>query len=41
MNNKVHSAIKIEKVIEFAERIRKAQEEVGVVLRKVQEEVKR
>jgi len=32
---------KIEKAIEFAERIKKVQEEAGVVLRKVQEDVKR
>ena len=31
---------KIEKVMKFAERIKKVQEEVGVVLRKVQEEMK-
>ena len=32
---------KVEKTTEFAERIRKIQEETGVVLRKVQEEMKR
>ena len=32
---------KVEKVIEFAERIRKVQEEARVVLKKVQEEMKR
>ena len=31
---------KVEKVMEFAERIKKVQEEVGVVLRKAQEEIK-
>ena len=32
---------KIEKVTEFAERMRKVQEEVGTALKKVQEEMKR
>ena len=32
---------KIEKAIKFAEKIKKVQEEAGVVLRKVQEDVKR
>ena len=32
---------KMEKAIEFAERIRKVQEEVGVILKKTQEEMKR
>ena len=32
---------KIEKAIKFAERIKKVQEEAGVVLRKVQEDIKR
>jgi len=32
---------KIEKAIEFAERMKKVQEKAGVVLRKVQEDVKR
>ena len=31
---------KIEKVIEFAERMKKVQKEVGVVLKKAQEEMK-
>ena len=31
---------KVEKVMKFAERIKKVQEEVGVVLRKAQEEIK-
>jgi len=32
---------KVEKVTEFVERMRKVQEEVGVALRKVQEDMKR
>ena len=32
---------KVEKATEFAERIRKVQEEVGATLRKVQEDIKR
>jgi len=32
---------KVEKAIEFVERMRRVQEEVGVVLRKVQEEMKK
>ena len=32
---------KVEKVAEFAERMRKIQEEVGAVLRRAQEEMKR
>jgi len=31
----------VEKAIEFVERMRRVQEEVGVVLRKVQEEMKK
>jgi len=31
---------KVEKVTEFAERMKKVQEKVGVVLRKAQEEIK-
>ena len=31
---------KVEKAIEFVERMRKVQEEAGVVLRKAQEEIK-
>jgi len=32
---------KVEKMTEFAKRMRKVQEEVGAALRKVQEEIKR
>ena len=32
---------KVEKVIEFAERMKRVQEEAGVALKKVQEEMKR
>ena len=32
---------KVEKVIKFVERMRKVQEEVGAILRKAQEEIKR
>jgi len=38
--NSCYNKEKVEKVIEFAERIKKVQEKVETVLRKVQEEIK-
>ena len=36
----IRRKVKVKKAMEFAERIKRVQEEAGVVLRKVQEEVK-
>ena len=41
MGAKIRRKGKVEKAIEFVKRMKKVQEEDGVVLRKVQEEMKR